>query len=76
MMRLNAFLLASLAIGTNAFTTNSGLHKSQSRLSSSLYAEKVAKEVTGAELEVMLQEWDQPLLLDAYATWCGPVRLD
>ena len=35
----------------------------------SLRADKVAREVTGGELEVMLQEWDQPLILDAYATW-------
>ena len=34
-----------------------------------------AKSVTGAELEVMLQDWDQPLVLDAYATWCGPCLL-
>eukprot|EP01083_Nonionella_stella_P048167 128973_1 len=24
---------------------------------------------------MMLQEWDQPLVLDAYATWCGPCLL-
>ncbi len=43
------------------------------RLDTSLNAEgKFARDVTGAELEVMLTEWDQPLVLDAYATWCGP----
>jgi hypothetical protein len=31
--------------------------------------EKVAKQVTGEELEQMLQEWDTPLVIDAYATW-------
>ena len=31
--------------------------------------EKVAKLVSGEELEVMLTEWDEPLVLDAYATW-------
>lgn len=31
--------------------------------------EKLAKQVTGEELEIMLTEWDQPLVVDAYATW-------
>ena len=30
---------------------------------------KLAKMVSGEELETMLQEWDQPLVVDAYATW-------
>jgi hypothetical protein len=30
---------------------------------------KEAKLVSGEELEVMLTEWDQPLVVDAYATW-------
>jgi len=37
--------------------------------------EKAAPMVTGAELEIMLTEWDQPLVVDAYATWCGPCVL-
>jgi len=36
---------------------------------------KAAATVTGEQLETMLQEWDQPLVLDAYATWCGPCLL-
>ena len=31
--------------------------------------DKAAPLVSGEELEMMLQEWDQPLVLDAYATW-------
>jgi hypothetical protein len=31
--------------------------------------EKAAPLVTGEQLEIMLQEWDTPLVVDAYATW-------
>ena len=31
--------------------------------------EKMAKQVSGEELELMLTEWEQPLVIDAYATW-------
>lgn len=41
------------------------------RLSAST-EDKVAKEVTGEDLELMLQEWDEPLIIDAYATWWEP----
>ena len=30
---------------------------------------KFAPLVTGEQLEMMLQEWDSPLVVDAYATW-------
>jgi thiol-disulfide isomerase/thioredoxin len=36
---------------------------------------KAAPLVTGEELEMMLTEWDTPLVVDAYATWCGPCLL-
>ncbi|KAL9189636.1 hypothetical protein ACHAXT_009311 [Thalassiosira profunda] len=36
---------------------------------------KAAPMVSGEQLESMLQEWDQPLVVDAYATWCGPCLL-
>ena len=32
-------------------------------------AEKAAPNVSGEDLEKMLTEWDQPLVVDAYATW-------
>jgi hypothetical protein len=31
--------------------------------------EKAAPLVSGEQLEIMLTEWDQPLVVDAYATW-------
>mmetsp|Transcript_20739 Transcript_20739/g.27280 ORF Transcript_20739/g.27280 Transcript_20739/m.27280 type:complete len:184 (-) Transcript_20739:387-938(-) len=37
--------------------------------------EKAAISVSGEELELMLTEWDTPLVVDAYATWCGPCLL-
>jgi len=49
-------------------------HHSSYRQSTSLAADvqKAVKDVTGAELEMLMQEWDSPLVVDAYATWCGP----
>ena len=32
-------------------------------------AEKAAPMITGEELELMMQDWDTPLVIDAYATW-------
>jgi len=36
---------------------------------------KSAPKVSGEQLEMMLQEWETPLVIDAYATWCGPCLL-
>jgi hypothetical protein len=50
-----------------SFTTATASSSRGKKFSTSLLAEgKFAKEVTGEELEIMLTEWDQPLLLDAY----------
>jgi thiol-disulfide isomerase/thioredoxin len=38
-------------------------------------AVKAAPMVTGEQLEMMLTEWDTPLVVDCYATWCGPCVL-
>lgn len=65
---VHALCLAAIVQNASAFT--SFFPRSPvafaSKSSTSLNAEKVAIEVTGAELEVMLTEWDQPLILDAY----------
>ena len=43
------------------------------RLPTHLYAaddeEKAAPLISGADLEMMLQDLEQPLVVDAYATW-------
>lgn len=41
------------------------------RTATHLYAteEKMVKLVSGEELEIMLQDLEQPLVVDAYATW-------
>mmetsp|Transcript_15899 Transcript_15899/g.28905 ORF Transcript_15899/g.28905 Transcript_15899/m.28905 type:complete len:180 (-) Transcript_15899:111-650(-) len=41
----------------------------------SVAEDKAAPLVTGEELELMMTEWDEPLVVDAYATWCGPCLL-
>merc|ERR1740117_2411821 len=36
---------------------------------------KSAVTVNGEALEMILQDWEQPLVVDAYATWCVPCLL-
>jgi len=55
---------ASLAFVTPRIITTVGM-----RLMASTDEDKVAKSVTGEELELMLQDLDLPLVVDAYATW-------
>ena len=43
--------------------------KSPTVLFASESAALAAPSITGAELEVMMSEWDTPLVIDAYATW-------
>ena len=64
---LSLFLLTALVACNNAFAPSHGGFKIKSQLR---MAEKdaAAPVVSGADLEMMLTEWDQPLVVDAYAT--------
>ena len=67
--------IALIAIASSAAFTAMPTTPSRSVVSSSsmlFMAEgevKAAPQVSGEELEVMLQDWDTPLVIDAYATW-------
>ena len=68
---VHALCLAAVVESASAFTSSfprspvAFASKSLTSLNAEK-VEKVAMEVTGAELEVMLTEWDTPLILDAY----------
>jgi hypothetical protein len=65
-------LFTLMVASTQAFTIPSTFGVPRFTSSSKLFATeevKVAKQVTGEELEMMMAEWDMPLVVDAYATW-------
>jgi hypothetical protein len=74
MFKMNAvsiswlFLLSVTAV--QAFVSNPSAPFVGSRATRLFAAEeKAAPMVTGEELEKMLTEWEEPLVIDAYATW-------
>ena len=78
---MKSFLLAVATASTaSAFMSSAGHNNMISKINDIRYTssqlqmvddtkDKLAKMVSGEELETMLQEWDQPLVVDAYATW-------
>ena len=68
---VDAFVVPSTGPSQMAFSRDV-----QARTATSLMAteEKAGPMVSGEELEIMLTEWDEPLIVDAYATWCGPCQ--
>lgn len=73
MIALLTILFLALSSSATAFLTPSryGAQAVKRFSTERLMAEgeKVAKQVTGEQLEAMLQEWETPLVVDAYATW-------
>jgi hypothetical protein len=66
MFKLTFFL--AIIVASNAFVPQFAFTKSPTALFSSESAVE-APSITGEELEVMMSEWDTPLIVDAYATW-------
>eukprot|EP00526_Cylindrotheca_closterium_P023453 CAMPEP_0113635172 /NCGR_PEP_ID=MMETSP0017_2-20120614/18328_1 /TAXON_ID=2856 /ORGANISM="Cylindrotheca closterium" /LENGTH=168 /DNA_ID=CAMNT_0000545929 /DNA_START=81 /DNA_END=587 /DNA_ORIENTATION=- /assembly_acc=CAM_ASM_000147 len=68
-------LLTTLLACSNAFAPSLCGSKVVTQLQMAVGEDAAAPLVSGADLEMMLTEWDQPLVVDAYATWCGPCVL-
>ena len=58
-----------LSIGNSFVVTTTPQTTQRRRIAQLSMAEKAAPNVSGEDLEKMLTEWDQPLVVDAYATW-------
>ena len=80
-MSPQSLLLAILAIASYSASAFAPVTPYTSKTSTTTTQLQMAEEikaapmVTGEQLETMLQEWDTPLVVDAYATWCGPCLL-
>ena len=72
---INVFFLISNQVEgfiPQTFVTKSqiaSLNDKNIRLQSSL-SNAIAPSVSGEELEMILTDFEQPLVVDAYATWC------
>ena len=78
MLSPQSLFLAVLAIATysaSAFVSVAAPYRAYSTQLQMAEEGKAAPMVSGEELEAMLQEWETPLVVDAYATWCGPCLL-
>lgn len=68
MRMINFTFFLAILVASNAFVPHLAFTKSSTALFSSESAVE-APSITGEELEVMMSEWDTPLIVDAYATW-------
>jgi hypothetical protein len=65
-----AFLVLSVSDAFTAMPTQRTASTSKLYMADGASEEvKAAPQVNGEQLEMMLQEWDTPLVIDAYATW-------
>jgi hypothetical protein len=62
------FILNLLTL-TSGFAPQSAFSRSSSKLYMAEEVVKAAPLVSGEDLEMMMTEWDLPLVVDAYATW-------
>lgn len=56
-------------VGGNAVLKSPAFQMKTALSMSTETEDPVVRSVTGEELEVMLTEWETPLVIDAYATW-------
>ncbi len=76
MSSLSTYILLTIALiaisSSAAFTAmpTTSATRSSSMLFMAEGEVKAAPSISGEELEVMFQDWDTPMVIDAYATWC------
>jgi hypothetical protein len=73
-MKTILLTLSAVVVSTQAFAVPYCVSRARASSSFLLAAAdpgevKSAKQVTGEELEMLMSDWDLPLVVDAYATW-------
>lgn len=72
--KYNAFTAVGTTVGRSKYAPRLLLQPSVLSMAAT-GEEKAAPLISGADLEVLLADLDTPLVIDAYATWCGPCLL-